>query len=156
MAVGGDSHVGMADYLNQPSPLVQQLAESLLPGFLRRYVGRIAPEHVAVSQRFVPVIDAWAADRVAPPGLVHGDFRLDNLLFTETGCNVIDWQTLSWGPALFDLSYFLGGAWTCGGVVPTSASWCDCSMTSCWPTRCTACPGSGAGGSIAGRPSVGF
>ena len=106
----GDLHVGTADYLNQPNPLTQQLAAALLPGFLERYAGRIAPEHVEVCRRFVGVLDAWAADQRPPLGLVHGDFRLDNLLFSDGACTVVDWQTVSWGPALYDLSYFLAGA----------------------------------------------
>ncbi|MFL6156551.1 MAG: phosphotransferase, partial [Marmoricola sp.] len=58
---------------------------------------------------FVAAADAWLADRRPPLGLVHGDFRLDNLLFTADGCTVVDWQTMTWGPAVMDASYFLGG-----------------------------------------------
>jgi hypothetical protein len=47
-------------------------------------------------------------------GLVHGDYRLDNMLFGTDGADraltVVDWQTVSWGPALTDLAYFLGCA----------------------------------------------
>ena len=49
-----------------------------------------------------------------PQGLVHGDYRLDNMLFgtadADRALTVVDWQTVSWGPALTDLSYFLGCA----------------------------------------------
>ena len=94
----GDLAVGAAPYLNQPSPLTQQLAAALLPGFLERYGYRVAPEHAEVCRRFVAVLDAWAADRRPPLGLVHGDYRLDNLLFTpDGGCKVVDWQTVSAG-----------------------------------------------------------
>jgi len=106
----GDLHAGTVDYLNQRDPLDQALATAVLPAFLERYAGRIAAEHVDVCERFVAVLDAWAADRRPPLGLVHGDFRLDNLLFTPQRCRVVDWQTVSWGPALYDLSYFIGGA----------------------------------------------
>lgn len=47
-------------------------------------------------------------------GLVHGDYRLDNMLFGAAGADraltVVDWQTVSWGPAFTDLAYFLGCA----------------------------------------------
>ena len=50
----------------------------------------------------------------APQGLVHGDFRLDNMLFGQAGADrpltVVDWQTVTWGPALTDVAYFLGCA----------------------------------------------
>lgn len=106
----GDLALGASDWLNQPNPLNQGLVTQLLPGFLERYAGRIAPEHVAVCERFVPSIDGWVADAQPPLGLVHGDYRLDNLLFAPDGsCTVVDWQTVSWGPAMADASYFLGG-----------------------------------------------
>ena len=105
----GDPHLGAAPWLNQPSPLNQALLEMLLPGFLERYADRITPEHAEVCKRFVAAVDAWAEDRRAPLGLVHGDYRLDNLLFDETSCRVVDWQTVSWGPAMLDVSYFIGG-----------------------------------------------
>ena len=45
---------------------------------------------------------------------MHGDYRLDNMLFGAAGADraltVVDWQTVSWGPALTDLAYFLGCA----------------------------------------------
>jgi hypothetical protein len=110
----GDLAVGASDYLNQPSPLTQQLAEALLSGFLERYGERIEAEHADVCRRFVGAVDAWAADRRPPLGLVHGDFRLDNILYTGDGCKVVDWQTVSWGPALVDAAYFIGG-----GLDPT-------------------------------------
>jgi hypothetical protein len=43
-----------------------------------------------------------------PLGLIHGDYRLDNLLFTEDSCTIVDWQTVSWGPELRDAAYFVG------------------------------------------------
>jgi hypothetical protein len=106
----GDLHVGTAGFLNQPNPLNQALASALLPGFLERYEDRVAPEHREVCERFVPVLDAFSADRRPPLGLVHGDYRLDNLLFSNGDCRVVDWQTVSWGPAHLDLSYFIAGA----------------------------------------------
>ena len=106
----GDLALGTADYLNQPNPLTQDLLKMLLPGFLERYGDRVAPEHAEVCERFVPSIDAWAAERTPPLGLVHGDYRLDNLLFADGSCTVVDWQTVSWGPAMLDASYFIGSA----------------------------------------------
>jgi Phosphotransferase enzyme family len=105
----GDLALGTADYLNQPNPLDQALLSQLLGPFLERYGERIAPGHAALCERFVASIDAWAADQRPPLGLVHGDYRLDNLLFDGDQCTAVDWQTLSWGPALVDVSYFIGG-----------------------------------------------
>lgn len=106
----GDLALGTAPWLNQPNPLDQALLTQLLPGFLERYGDRIAPEHAAVCERFVQSVDGWGAGARPPLGLVHGDYRLDNLLFGDGRCTVVDWQTVTWGPAMLDASYFLGGS----------------------------------------------
>jgi Phosphotransferase enzyme family len=108
----GDLALGTADWLNKPSPLNQALLTGLLPGFLERYGERMAPEHAEVCERFVASIDGWAQDRRPPLGLVHGDYRLDNLLFGENTCAVVDWQTVGWGPVMLDAAYFIGGGLT--------------------------------------------
>ncbi len=105
----GDLAVGATDWLNQDNPLNQALLSSLLGGFLERYADRIAPEHVAVCERFVASLDAFVADRRPPFGIVHGDYRLDNLLFGNGTCKVVDWQTVGWGAAVTDAAYFVGG-----------------------------------------------
>jgi phosphotransferase family enzyme len=40
--------------------------------------------------------------------LLHGDFRSDNLMFRAGQAVVLDWQTAGTGPALADVSYFVG------------------------------------------------
>ena len=112
--VYGDAVLGAAAWLNVPSPLNQALVSQVFPGFLERYGDRVAPEHVALCERFVPSIDGWIADARPPLGLVHGDYRLDNMLFASTGrpraLTIVDWQTLSWGPMMLDVAYCLAGS----------------------------------------------
>jgi hypothetical protein len=105
----GDVALGSADFLNQPNALNQDALKMLLPAFIERYGDQVAPEHQEVCRRFVAVLDAWAGEQVPPLGLVHGDYRLDNLLFADDRCKVVDWQTMGWGPAAVDVSYFIGG-----------------------------------------------
>ena len=111
--VFADSELGATPWLNQEMPLNQALLTQLLPAFLERYGDRVSAEHRAVCERFVASLDGWIADRRPPLGLVHGDFRLDNLLFGEAKSprpfTVVDWQTVGWGPAMTDACYFLGG-----------------------------------------------
>ena len=45
--------------------------------------------------------------------VVHNDFRLDNVMFTESSVSVVDWQTLSVGFGPVDVAYFVGA-----GMVP--------------------------------------
>ena len=108
--VFGDLALAATEWLNQPNPLNQDLLTALLPSFIERYQGRIAPEHVEVCERFVGAADGWDADKRPPLGLVHGDYRLDNILFHNEACTVVDWQTLGWGPVMRDAAYFIGGA----------------------------------------------
>ena len=90
----------------------------LYAGFIDRYGDQIAPEHRIVCERLVGVASTATWPPKRPPdriqGLMHGDYRLDNMLFGAAGADrpltVVDWQTVSWGPALTDLSYFLGCA----------------------------------------------
>jgi thiamine kinase-like enzyme len=109
----GDASLAESSWLNHAALVDQALVSQLLPGFLDRYGERIAPEHRALCERFVASLDGWLADRRPPAGLVHGDFRLDNLLFGAAGSprplTVVDWQTVGWGSAMHDASYFLGG-----------------------------------------------
>ncbi|HWF53197.1 MAG TPA: phosphotransferase [Solirubrobacteraceae bacterium] len=108
----GDVALGTADYLNLPNPLNQAVVTALLPQFLERYGSRVAGDHADLLRAFVPSLDALGADRRPPLGLVHGDYRLDNLLFGARGCTVVDWQTMAWGPAMLDATYFVGGGLT--------------------------------------------
>ena len=111
--VFADPQLGATPWLNQEMPLNQALLTQLLPAFLERYGDRVAPEHRAVCERLVPSLDGWVHDRRPPLGLVHGDFRLDNMLFGDAGdarpFTIVDWQTVGWGPVMTDASYFLGG-----------------------------------------------
>jgi thiamine kinase-like enzyme len=111
--VFADRELSASDWLNRPSPVNQALVSQLLPGFLERYGDAVSAEHRALCERFVASLDAWLAERPGPLGLVHGDFRLDNLLFGEPGSRraltVVDWQTVAWGSAMADAAYFLGG-----------------------------------------------
>jgi len=108
----GNHVLGGQVWLTQPNPLTQDLYNQVLGGFLNRYGDRVSPEHREVVEEFGSRVDAWLADRRPPLGLVHGDFRLDNLLFLGERCTIVDWQTVAWGPAMRDVAYFLGGSLT--------------------------------------------
>ena len=56
-------------------------------------------------------LEAYLATDVGPHTIVHGDFRLDNLLIrpdVPEVVGVVDWQTCTRGPALRDVAYLLG------------------------------------------------
>ena len=84
--VFGDGALGAAAWLNAPSPLNQALVTQLLPGLPRALRASVCPPSTwSSAERFVESIDGWGADARPPLGLVHGDYRLDNMLF-GAGC----------------------------------------------------------------------
>ena len=98
-------------------PINQATITALHGAFVERYGDQIAPQHRMVCERLVGVFDAYQTEEAAEGrlhGLVHGDYRLDNMLFGAAGADrpltVVDWQTVTWGPAMTDLAYFLGCA----------------------------------------------
>jgi Ecdysteroid kinase-like family len=113
----GDRDLAGASWLNGTAPVNQDLISALYAGFVGRYGAAMTPEQQQVCERFVGAFDDYLATEGAddrPKGLVHGDFRLDNLLFGLEGAarplTIVDWQTVTWGPAMTDLAYFLGCA----------------------------------------------
>ena len=91
------------------SPAAAPFLEAMIPGYLERYESRLAPEVVDVIRRYPKAIAASSA-YAGPTTLVHNDYRNDNLLFGGDRVCVLDWQTVASGPALLDVSYFLGGS----------------------------------------------
>ena len=55
------------------------------------------------------MVTPWLSDSPERFALLHGDFRLDNMLFGPDGkLTVVDWQTLGVGLPARDLAYFVG------------------------------------------------
>jgi hypothetical protein len=114
----GSASLAQAEWLNRESPINGAIVQQLLAGFEERYRERITDEHLAVARALTASFDTWtqANEDDTIQGLVHGDYRLDNLLFGRDGADrpltVVDWQTVSWGPPMTDVAYFLGCALT--------------------------------------------
>jgi hypothetical protein len=83
---------------------------AMIDMFLGRFGHRISPQTAAVYEELRDVLGSWFANRMEPFGLVHGDYRLDNLLFAPDGSDVaaVDWQTVSLGLPTRDLAYLCG------------------------------------------------
>lgn len=99
----------------QPDPAAAVQVKALYPQaqatFRERYRGILEPEFMALCDELAEI--TAATDRPAQQvSLVHGDFRLDNVLFDICGgaepVAVLDWQTLTIGNGLTDIGYFLG------------------------------------------------
>ena len=96
------SEVGLADF-------------GRAEGFLGRQVERWRKQFAAAHTRDLPAMEtlyARLAERVpadAAPGIVHGDYRLDNVLIDSAGrpAAVVDWELATIGDSLTDLALML-------------------------------------------------
>ncbi|KAL4635272.1 acyl-CoA dehydrogenase family member 11 [Arapaima gigas] len=87
------------------------------PGYCRRQVSTWTKQYKSAAHRDIPAMDElsdWLMNNL-PTGdsevtLVHGDFRVDNLIFHPTEVRVLavlDWELSTTGQPLADLAYFL-------------------------------------------------
>ena len=80
--------------------------------FSERYAGSLEPEFMAICEELNEAKEHWFGREGGPKSIVHGDFRLDNMLFAIKGgaedIAVLDWQTVAAGNPLTDIGYFLG------------------------------------------------
>ncbi len=111
----GDSALLGTGWLDQPTSAAVRAAAELVPnlfsGFrrpLRKSPGPGSTPPDASS--LMGVLDTYLVDRPGPWTVLHGDVRLDNLLFGRPRVTVVDWHTVKIGPPLADVSYFIGSA----------------------------------------------
>lgn len=80
--------------------------------FRERYADSLEPEFMAICEELNEAKEHWFGREGGPKAIVHGDFRLDNMLFDIKGGTeeiaVLDWQTVAAGNPLTDVGYFLG------------------------------------------------
>ncbi|MFI6095018.1 oxidoreductase family protein [Lentzea sp. NPDC051213] len=78
--------------------------------FLDRVGGLLAPADRDTLREIPGVLEKWALGRAERFALVHGDYRVDNLLFSPNdgaAVHAVDWQTLSLALPARDLAYFV-------------------------------------------------
>ena len=80
--------------------------------FRERYADALEPELMDVCEGFAELAPRWFKRDFARQAIVHGDFRLDNMLFDIRGgaepIAILDWQTVAASDPLMDVGYFLG------------------------------------------------
>lgn len=111
------------EWLHRDRASQQQFLLMLLPalwdGFRQRYAAEIGPHVHAAGDALFARLEAYLTAGSSPWTIVHGDYRLDNLLFDPAGgggaVTVVDWQTCTHGPGLQDVAYFVGA-----GMLPDS------------------------------------
>lgn len=110
-----DPSLGDVEWLARSSPesaaATAAIVGSLYPGFLERYGDSLAPEIIAGLDRAVERIGDWWQGLPGARTILHGDFRLDNLLLGDGPGDIwtVDWQTVVLGNGIADAAYFVGG-----------------------------------------------
>jgi hypothetical protein len=75
--------------------------------FVDRYRADLDAGDEPLLRRVADAIPAWMVNRPERFVLLHGDYRSDNLLFSDDGrVSAVDWQTLTVGHPGRDLAYF--------------------------------------------------
>ena len=107
----------------------QALMQTVFAGFLQRYGDRLTVEARTVGEEFVRDSGGYFRRELPHRTVVHGDFRLDNLLFrgpgdssraptaangavTSVHVGVVDFQTVTHACGAQDLAYFVGAGLT--------------------------------------------
>lgn len=103
------------DWLMSPAGQVEQIkalyghAQAI---FQERYKDQLEPEFMQICDELNEARDDWFGHEGGHRSIIHGDFRLDNLLFDIKGGTeeiaVLDWQTVATGNPLTDIGYFMG------------------------------------------------
>jgi hypothetical protein len=100
--------------LEHPASESVRARAQLLPGVFGGFVDRYGPgldrEVVRLCEELMAALDHYLAGRPGPWTLLHGDLRLDNVLFGRPRVTVVDWHTVKVGPGLSDVSYFIGSS----------------------------------------------
>ncbi|MEN9683121.1 MAG: hypothetical protein RLZZ427_872 [Pseudomonadota bacterium] len=99
-----------------PNPAQIDQVKALYPNaqaiFRERYADMLEPELMQVCEELNDCGELWFGREAETKCILHGDFRLDNLLFDIKGgaedIAVLDWQTVAIGNAMTDIGYFLG------------------------------------------------
>jgi hypothetical protein len=88
------------------------LLPQLWEGFGQRYGDVYGHEVALAAGALFDELPGYLGADTEPWTIVHGDYRLDNLLFDPTPghqpVTVVDWQTCAVGPGLNDVAYFIG------------------------------------------------
>jgi hypothetical protein len=92
----------------QSAASMADLARMAADMFLERLGDRMTDINRETLQVFPNAVARWLMLHPDRYALLHGDYRLDNLMFSPNGSvTVVDWQTISVGLPARDLAYFV-------------------------------------------------
>ncbi|OBX18365.1 hypothetical protein A9995_12905 [Erythrobacter sp. QSSC1-22B] len=104
-----------ADWLQPPLGQAERIAQMYPQAqaiFRERYRDTLDPAMMTLCDELAAQSERYFTRHDPPQCLVHGDFRLDNMLFDVRGGQepiaVLDWQTTAIGQGMTDVAYLLG------------------------------------------------
>lgn len=109
-----DAALARTEWIPHPDATPRS-ARAVYPSGRRRFAaefGDVLPRQFMLATDWVDThLEAVLARLSRPPcTLLHGDCRLDNLLFDGDRVTAIDWQSLAWGRGVLDWAYFATGS----------------------------------------------
>jgi Ecdysteroid kinase-like family len=114
---------------SERTAMLDQMLGMFWPAFKERYADRLTDAMCTLGDRISVSAGRWVLSRTGPFTLVHGDYRLDNLLYSPTSPTpkatpastpsaderapgsvavAVDWQTPAIGMGGIDIGYFVG------------------------------------------------
>lgn len=90
--------------------MLATILPACFPAFRERFAGLLDADVMDLAARFIDRFDAYLDGEGDKECLRHGDLRLDNILFDNSGNRAVllDWQTASHGRAAVDVAYLIG------------------------------------------------
>jgi hypothetical protein len=110
----GDPSLADIDWLQSSGGEAVAYVELFTPMFIDRYRDRLSDRARMVFEEFGAKSAAWIEREPTTHTLVHGDYRLDNLMFESAfggaPVSTVDWQTIGIGCGVRDVAYLLGNS----------------------------------------------
>lgn len=105
--------LGQIDWLNYARgnrDFIRDFVPAIYPEWRARYEGRIAADILDMGAVLAKRFDAYLVERPRITTIIHGDCRLDNVLFSDPSGRaiIVDWQTISTGNPMSDVAYLIG------------------------------------------------
>jgi aminoglycoside/choline kinase family phosphotransferase len=110
----GDPTLNDIEWLAASEAQLSDYVGMVVDMFIDRYKDRLSDGAQKVFAEFGANVSNWVERESATKTLVHGDYRLDNLMFGSAlggaPVSAVDWQTLSIAAGGRDLGYLLGNS----------------------------------------------
>jgi Ecdysteroid kinase-like family len=110
-----DAELAGATWLGGPGDIDASVMRPVIglaaDAFAERFAAELDAGEAGVLAACRELLAEWMFDRGDRFAVVHGDYRLDNLLFPDgdpARVAAVDWQTVAVAPPGRDLAYFLG------------------------------------------------